>query len=83
MRDGKCPKCNSTETYFRKMSALDAGECSVNLQAARGEIFSIETYICLNCRYIENHAAETSVHLLGKGKNLADMIRKSDQWKRV
>lgn len=82
MKSGKCPKCNSTEVYKSK-GALGGRSQTTNLTNGTGDIFEIESYLCLNCRYTEMFVMETSGAVWGKGKSLTEYVTKSDQWAKV
>lgn len=82
MKSGKCPKCNSTEIYTSE-STLGGSQHSVSLMCGNGDVFAIESYVCLNCRHIEMFAVENSAVLWGKGKNLTEVVTKGDKWKKV
>lgn len=82
MRRGKCPKCGSSEIYVRQ-SALGGSDSSVHLNGVLGELFAIDCYLCLSCRYMELYAAENSVALWGKGKALEQVVQQSKDWQRI
>jgi len=82
MKSGKCPKCNSTEV-FKSKGTLGGSQHSTSLMCGNGDVFELESYLCLNCRNIEMFALETSSVLWGKGKSLTEVVTKSDKWEQV
>ncbi len=71
MKNGVCPKCNSTEIYrgpSTEGEGVSAGgynslvEISVN---GKLKTLWLNTFICRTCGYIEMHVAnETDLHML-------------------
>jgi len=82
MNSGKCPKCNSTEVYKSK-GTLGGSQHTVLLMCGNGDVFEIESYVCLSCRHIEMFAMEKTEPLWGKGKSLTEAVTKSDKWAKV
>jgi predicted nucleic-acid-binding Zn-ribbon protein len=82
MLNGRCPKCSSTEIYV-KTTALGGSQASVFVMAAVGEVFTIDCFLCLQCRYLEMYAADTGAALFGRGKKLADVVKADDKWEKV
>ena len=83
MQNGKCPKCSSSEVYTRKNALATDGSPLALIDSLLGKAFSIDCYVCLDCRYVEMYAAENSSALFRKGKSLGKVIRQSSKWRLV
>jgi predicted nucleic-acid-binding Zn-ribbon protein len=70
MKNGKCPKCNSTKVYFKEY-ALDA----LTLDGKRVENIS---YICTDCGYVETYVTDKDA--LGK---IPVRAEKLGDWKKA
>lgn len=52
MKDGICPKCGSTEIYWRT-------EGDHSSKAVLGnDVYKLTYYGCMNCRYVESYLPE-------------------------
>jgi predicted nucleic-acid-binding Zn-ribbon protein len=61
MKNGHCPKCNSTEVYRGAPATLAAGEGWVHLENRKtGTNIMLDSYVCANCGYVEMYVAEAS-----------------------
>ena len=81
MKNGKCPKCNSDQIFVSDLPFAD----SIDVRANKKNIASFPStaYLCVDCRYIEIYASETSVVLFMKGKPLQDCIANAENWKKM
>lgn len=70
MKNGKCPKCNSSNVYF-KPYALD----KVTLDGRNVEYVD---YVCTDCGYFETYI--TDKNMLSKIPKLAEKV---GDWKRA
>jgi hypothetical protein len=80
MKDGKCPKCGSTEVYISDNPFHDT--FAVRTQSG-SDLFSVQCYLCLECHNMELYASEKSSGLFGKSKSLVNEVPKSSNWKKV
>jgi DNA-directed RNA polymerase subunit M/transcription elongation factor TFIIS len=62
MRDGKCPKCSSTEIYYAQTKGLSANTSHIlalhtftTSGRAKVELFNLENYVCRTCGYLETY----------------------------
>jgi len=76
MKNGTCPKCNSTEIYRSDFSPLQSGDSLVRLYNPSGNNFPIEIYLCVNCGHMEMGVADSHK------ARIADLV-KSDKWRKV
>ena len=63
MKDGHCPKCNSTDVYRGTRAPLEAGEGLLHLGVRAGNYYvnvMLDAYVCANCGYVEMYAADLS-----------------------
>jgi predicted nucleic-acid-binding Zn-ribbon protein len=81
MKNGKCPKCGSTEIYVSVHPFSDS--ISVKSTTKSFDVFETEAYLCLDCRKIEMYAAEYSAVLFGKKKILKESVPLSENWKKL
>ncbi len=80
MKDGHCPKCNSSEVYRGTQSPVQAGDSLVHLVAyARNTGFNLllDAYVCANCGYVELYVAE------GSKVNLGVLSQDHKTWQKV
>ncbi|HEX2697714.1 MAG TPA: hypothetical protein VHM28_08390 [Anaerolineales bacterium] len=80
MKNGQCPKCQSTDVYKGSTSPLHAGEGLVHLEAYppnRGVNLLIDAYVCHNCGYTEMYVAEGSM------SKVDAIAQDSKNWKKV
>lgn len=54
MKTGKCPKCNSTQVYYKE--ALIAQEGS-NIRINAFNMAALDYYVCTECGYVESYIA--------------------------
>ncbi len=80
MKNGICPKCNSTEVY-RGLSTegegLTAGTYNALVEISTGKTQTtlwVETYVCRACGYLEMHVANRD--------DLA-VLPQADGWEKV
>jgi hypothetical protein len=78
--NGKCPHCGSAEVYVSDSPFHDT--FMVRTESG-SSLFSVQCYLCLQCRVMELHAAERSPSLFGKSKALIDEVPKSANWNKV
>ncbi|MBE2269732.1 MAG: hypothetical protein IAE80_15960 [Anaerolinea sp.] len=71
MKNGKCPKCNSTEIYM-KHGGLQQGYV-VHVSPANTRLVTTDDYICLNCGYLEQYVPHVRIVL----KDLATTWRRA------
>ena len=76
MKNGQCPKCNSTNV-FKSENGLSMGGHTTTLQIFTGPFNSslpagCESYVCADCGYFENYIVT---------KDRLEEVRK--QWKKV
>jgi predicted nucleic-acid-binding Zn-ribbon protein len=81
MKNGKCPKCGSGQIFVSDAPFSDSVTIKANTKSV--ESFPSTAYLCVDCRYIEIYASETSVALFMKGKPLKDCIATAENWKKV
>ena len=60
MKDGKCPKCGSTEVYcgadvYPKTGPFTSNAIPISLTS----IAALDNYVCTDCGYVERFIAET------------------------
>jgi predicted nucleic-acid-binding Zn-ribbon protein len=76
MKDGKCPKCNSTQVFRGAPATLAAGEGKVHLENFKtGSNLMLDSYVCANCGYVEMYVTEAS-----KSK-LPDLAKDEKFWR--
>jgi hypothetical protein len=54
MKDGKCPKCNSSNVYKRDQGAGPEHGFFVSTSTITGGS-AYESYVCVDCGYFENY----------------------------
>ena len=67
MRNGQCPKCNSTQVYQRSDIPFVAGDGRTHLHAA-GEDVYLDALLCVDCGYVEMHVNDACKSKLAKIK---------------
>jgi predicted nucleic-acid-binding Zn-ribbon protein len=60
VKDGKCPKCGSTEVYssadvYPKTGPFTSNTIPISLTS----IAALDNYVCTDCGYVERFIAET------------------------
>lgn len=60
MKDGKCPKCGSTEVYcgadvYPKTGPFTSNTIPISLTS----IAALDNYVCTDCGYVERFISET------------------------
>ena len=62
MKNGTCPKCNSTEVY-RYVGGLKAGggECHLEVGLWSPKDIILNTYLCSHCGYLEMYIADQNM----------------------
>lgn len=80
MINGTCPKCSSGRVYVSRRAL---GDSQQTLLFRAGEFFEVVCYLCIDCRYIELYAEETSVGLFGAGREIASLVTNDRDWRRV
>ncbi|MBN2556706.1 MAG: hypothetical protein JXA97_12270 [Anaerolineales bacterium] len=60
MREGKCPKCGSTEVYRGIQQAFTSGYLVASQRYAETRYF-LEPYVCTECGYVEFHLEKGSL----------------------
>ncbi len=60
MKDGKCPKCGSTEVYcgadvYPKTGPFTSNTIPISLTS----IAALDNYVCTDCGYVEHFISET------------------------
>ena len=73
MKNGTCPKCNSSNIVMKNMGFLmGAGDAETYLQfwpddKAPSESAECDNYVCLDCGYFESYIVDkASLEILGK-----------------
>ena len=73
MKDGRCPKCESTEVRGARGNFSWGAEQGVRIKTSMMVAGSpVDTYICTDCGYFEHYVADP-----GKLSEVAD------QWERI
>ena len=77
MKNGVCPKCNSTEVY-RGAGGLKAGngECHLVIGLWPPKDIFLSTYICIQCGYTEMYVADHNMDKL-------NALVKEKDWEKV
>ncbi len=60
MKDGKCPKCGSTEVYcgadvYPKTGPFTSNTIPISLTS----VAALDNYVCTDCGYVERFVAES------------------------
>ena len=60
MKDGKCPKCGSTEVYcgadvYPKTGPFTSNSIPISLTS----VAALDNYVCTDCGYVERYIAES------------------------
>jgi len=65
MKNGVCPKCNSTEVYW-SVGGLKAGsgECHLEIGNWSNKVIFLSTYLCTQCGYTEMYVADRNMDKL-------------------
>lgn len=72
MKNGKCPKCRSTEIYFQKNAFMRGGGMQGNrLVLSFGSTAALDNYVCGQCGYTEKYLS-----------GAADIGKVRAKWKR-
>ncbi|MBI5034783.1 MAG: hypothetical protein HZB51_30030 [Chloroflexi bacterium] len=80
MRNGICPKCNSTQVYCglaTEGEGLTAGSYASQVEVATDETCAtlwVDTYICSSCGYLEMHVANRAE---------LSILMQADGWRKV
>lgn len=53
---GKCPKCGGDEIYSDRSRWTKSSRSYVGISGMSQ--FTVDTYVCVNCGYLEEYAAE-------------------------
>jgi predicted nucleic-acid-binding Zn-ribbon protein len=75
MRNGHCPKCNSTEVYQRSDIPFTAGDGKLHLHVSGNDVY-LDAFICVNCGCVEMQVNNASQAKLA-------MIKNDKEWRRV
>ena len=59
MRDGKCPKCNSTTVYVKR-KGMSFGDSGVHVLTSEwvSKPMTLDYYICTTCGYFESYLVD-------------------------
>ena len=59
MKQGKCPKCGSTDVYSGEEIAFKSGPFGSNsIPVALTSIASLDNYVCTACGLVESYISE-------------------------
>ena len=59
MKNGKCPKCGSTEIYAAKDLPLKSGPFGSNsIPVSLASIAALDNYVCKACGFLERYVAD-------------------------
>jgi predicted nucleic-acid-binding Zn-ribbon protein len=76
MKDGKCPKCGSTNVYSGAAIPNKAGTNDANTISLGGASLShmipLDNYVCVDCGYVESYISDR-----------AELKRIAEQWPRA
>lgn len=74
MRNGKCPKCGSSEIYTNDADGEGfGGDEAATLQCGLDSTDKWQTYLCVNCGYYENYLTDKDL--------MADIVAKRKRMK--
>ena len=61
MKQGKCPKCSSTEVYCGSDIKLKTGPFGSNsIPVTLTSIAALDNYVCTQCGYVESYISDSS-----------------------
>ncbi len=61
MKQGKCPKCSSTEVYCGSDIKLKTGPFGSNsIPVSLTSIAALDNYVCAHCGYVESYISDPS-----------------------
>lgn len=72
---GTCPKCNSNSIYTDVTNMKRGDRCAIPI-SSWGKLF-IDTYLCLDCGYVEEYICKEDLNDLKKREKL------EANWKKV
>ncbi len=59
MKNGKCPKCGSTEIYTAQDLPLKSGPFGSNaIPVSLTAIAALDNYVCTDCGFLERYVAD-------------------------
>ena len=59
MKNGKCPKCGSTEIYAAQDLPLKSGPFGSNsIPISLTSMAALDNYVCTDCGYLERYVAD-------------------------
>jgi predicted nucleic-acid-binding Zn-ribbon protein len=59
MKNGKCPRCNSTEIYFARDLPLKGGPFGSNsIPVSLTSMAPLDNYVCGQCGLVESYVAQ-------------------------
>lgn len=59
MKNGQCPKCNSTDIYFAKDLPLKGGPFGSNsIPVSLTSMAPLDNYVCGQCGLVESYVAQ-------------------------
>ena len=62
MKQGRCPKCGSTNIYFAKDLPLKSGPFGSNsIPVTLTALAALDNYVCVDCGLVESYVAEESM----------------------
>ena len=76
MREGKCPKCGSTEVYRGLQQAFASGGYLAATQDYAPTRYFLEPYVCTECGYVEFHLDRESLN------NISVLIQDKELWRK-
>ena len=77
MKNGVCPKCNSTEIYCGAGGLKAAsGECHLEMGNFSPKVIFLSTYLCTQCGYTEMYVADRNMDKLSA-------LVKEKEWEKV
>jgi predicted nucleic-acid-binding Zn-ribbon protein len=59
MKDGKCPKCNSTQIYSQEGMLLKGGPFGSNsIPVSLTSMAALDNFVCTECGLVESYVAD-------------------------
>ncbi len=59
MKEGKCPKCGSTNVYVADDLPLKSGPFGSNsIPVSLTALAALDNYVCVDCGFVENYVSD-------------------------
>lgn len=59
MKDGKCPKCNSTQVYSQQNMVLKGGPFGSNsIPISLTSMAALDNFVCADCGLVQSYVAD-------------------------